>query len=69
MAFEDFRNPPRWALDCARWRKGPHARGHGSLAAERQAQVNAEDRQRRIRAYARDHRCSEAEAERELFEE
>jgi len=69
MAFEDFHVPPRWALDCRRWADGGPARRHGALAGERQSQANTEERRRRIRAYARDHQCSEAEAERELYGE
>lgn len=69
MAFDDFSNPPRHALNCAQWRDGPHARRHGGAANERRAQIRADDgeRARRVRQYARDHRCSEAEAEADLF--
>src|SRR3712207_3860484 len=67
MSFEEFRVPPRFALDCRRWANGPRGRRKGSLASTRQSEINADERQRRIRAYAPDHRSSEAEAERELF--
>jgi len=62
MAFDDFRNRPRYALGCHRWATG---------APVRQAQIRADpkERQRRVLAYAREHRCSEAEAERQLFED
>ena len=69
MAFENFRNQPRLALDCSRWASGPHTRRNGAVATARQSQMKAEERQRRVRAYARDHRCSEAEAEESLFGE
>lgn len=68
MAFEDFSMPPRFALDCRRWADGGAARRHGAVAGERQAQVKSEDRQRQIRKYAADKRCSQAEAERDLYE-
>ncbi len=69
MAFDGFRNRPRDALDCRRWATGAHTRRNGGVAMARQAQVKSDERQRLIRAYARDHRCSEAEAEDALFGE
>jgi hypothetical protein len=65
-----FTNPPHWRLNCAQWRDGPSRRRHGEAAHARQAEVrgNADERRRRVRAYCAEHHCSEAEAERELFD-
>ncbi len=66
----DFKNPPRFRLNCASW---TGRRPNAALSVERQAQVRAStltnDETERAWRYARTHRVSFAEACKQLFEE
>jgi len=69
VAFDDdFRTAPRYALNCASWTRGGSQR-HAAVAASRRSAIRADgdERRRRIRAYARDQRVSERDAESQLF--
>jgi len=67
MAFDDFRKFPRYSLNCTRWAQSGNGRWL-ELATDRRRAEEAQ-RRGRIRAFCRDHQCSEAEAERELYGE
>lgn len=62
MAFDDLHVRPHWRVNCLHWQ--PSARG-----VQPERRMDAADRERRAQRYAREHRCSVAEARRELFED